>query len=94
MAVFPFRATMTSGSVILALSRARPVIAPALGCLPTVVSPGAGLLYDPGRKEPLLRAMEEVRAWDREAASEAALECVRRFDWDRIAEQTLEAYRA
>ena len=38
--------------------------------------------------------MEEVRAWDREAASEAALECVRRFDWNRIAEQTLEAYRA
>ena len=94
VAVFPFRATMTSGSVILALSRARPVIAPALGCLPTVVSPGAGLLYDPGQPQPLLRAMEEARAWDREAASAAALESVRRFDWDRIAEQTLEAYRA
>ena len=94
VAVLPFRATMTSGSVILALSRARPVIAPALGCLPTVVSPGAGLLYDPGRKEPLLRAMEEVRGWDHEAASATALESVRRFDWDRVAELTLEAYRA
>lgn len=94
VAVLPFRATMTSGSVILALSRARPVIAPALGCLPTVVSPGAGLLYDPRQKQPLLRAMEEFRAWDREAASEAALESVRRFDWDRIAEQTLEVYGA
>ena len=94
VAVLPFRATMTSGSVILALSRARPVIAPALGCLPAVVSPGAGLLYDPGQEEPLLRAMEEVRGWDHEAASRAALESVRRFDWDRIAELTLEAYRA
>ena len=94
VAVLPFRATMTSGSVILALSRARPVIAPALGCLPTVVSPGAGLLYDPEREQSLLKAMEEIRGWDREAASAAALESVRRFDWDRIAELTLEAYRA
>lgn len=94
VAVLPFRATMTSGSVILALSRARPVIAPALGCLPTVVSPGAGLLYDPEREQALLDAMEEIRGWDREAASAAALECVRRFDWDRVAELTLEAYRA
>ncbi len=94
VAVLPFRATMTSGSVILALSRARPVIVPAFGCLPAVVSPGAGLLYDPGQEDPLLRAMEEIRSWDREAASAAALECVRRFDWDRIAELTLEAYRA
>ena len=30
-AVLPFRATMTSGSVILALSRARPVIAHGAG---------------------------------------------------------------
>ena len=94
VAVLPFRATMTSGSVILALSRARPVIAPALGCLPTVVSHGAGLLYDPGKKQPLLRAMEVIRGRDRETASAAALESVRRFDWDRIAELTLEAYRA
>lgn len=94
VAVLPFRATMTSGSVILALSRARPVIVPALGCLPTVVSPGAGLLYDPQQEEPLLAAMEQIRGWDRQAASVAALESVRRFDWDGIAEATLEAYRA
>ncbi len=94
VAVLPFRATMTSGSVILALSRARPVIVPALGCLPTVVSPHAGLLYDPGQKESLLTAMEEIRGWGRQATSAAALESVRRFDWDRIAELTLEAYRA
>ena len=85
---------MTSGSVILALSRARPVIAPALGYLPTVVSHGSGLLYDPEQEDPLLKAMEEIRGWDHEAASAAALETVRRFDWDKIAEMTLEAYRA
>jgi beta-1,4-mannosyltransferase len=90
----PYVATLTSGSVVLALSWAKPVIAPALGCLPVTVEANAGILYQPGSADPLIRAMTEIRDWDIAAASAAALDCAKRFDWDRIAARTVDAYRA
>ena len=91
--VLPFHATMSSGSVILSLSHARPVIAPALGCLPSFLLSGGGILYDPKRKDALLEAMRKVQVWDRDAASRTALASVQRLDWDGIAKKTFEAYR-
>jgi glycosyltransferase involved in cell wall biosynthesis len=90
----PFVATMTSGTLILALSWGKPVIAPALGCLPETVLPEAGILYDASAPDGLFRAMDEIRTWDQEKAGAAALASVRRFDWDEIAATTLEAYNA
>jgi beta-1,4-mannosyltransferase len=92
--VLPFVATMTSGTLMLALSWGRPVIAPALGCLPETVSPEAGILYDPATPDALFRALMAIRERDLETAASAALDCARRFDWDRIAGLTLEAYDA
>jgi glycosyltransferase involved in cell wall biosynthesis len=92
--VLPFAATMTSGTVILALSWPRPVIAPALGCLPGTIAPGGGILYDAREPGALGRALAAARSLDVAAASHAALEGVRRFDWDEIAAATVEAYRA
>ena len=94
VAVLPFTATMTSGTVILALSWPKPVIAPALGCLPVTVARGGGILYDSAQPEALPRALEAARGLDLAAASRAALEGVARFDWDGVARATLEAYRA
>ena len=91
--VLPFHATMSSGSVVLGLSHARPVIAPALGCLPSTLLPGGGILYDPKQKDALLEAMQEIQGWDRDTASERALASVQRLDWDGIAKKTLEVYR-
>jgi glycosyltransferase involved in cell wall biosynthesis len=90
----PFVATMTSGTLILALSWGRPVIAPALGCLPETVVPEAGILYDPEESEALVHALREIRDRDLAEAGRAALACARRFDWDVIADRTLEAYCA
>jgi beta-1,4-mannosyltransferase len=90
----PFVATMTSGTLMLALSWGRPVIAPGLGCLPETVSPDAGILYNPDEPDALHRALLAIRERDLRAAGEAALACARRFDWDRIATLTLEAYAA
>ncbi|MGH2559055.1 MAG: glycosyltransferase family 4 protein, partial [Thermomicrobiales bacterium] len=90
----PFVATMTSGTLILALSWGRPVIAPALGCLPETVSPDAGILYDPAAPDALSEALRAIRERDLAEAGRAALACARRFDWDWIADRTLEAYRA
>ena len=91
--VLPFLATMSSGTVTLALSESRPVIAPNMGCLPEVILPGGGLLYDPNRSGALLEAMQEIRGWDLEEAYRTALTSIQRYDWDRMAEITVEAYR-
>jgi glycosyltransferase involved in cell wall biosynthesis len=45
--VLPFRSIFTSGSTILAMSFKRPVVVPALGCLPSLVTPDVGLCYTP-----------------------------------------------
>jgi beta-1,4-mannosyltransferase len=90
----PFVATMTSGTLMLALSWGRPVIAPALGCLPETVAPDAGILYNPDEPDALYRTLLAIRERDLRAAGGAALACARRFDWDRIAALTLEAYAA
>ena len=90
----PFVDTMTSGTLILALSWGNPVIAPALGCLPATVLPAAGRLYDPSDDDPLYAAMLAARELDLAAAAPAAMASVRRFDWDEIAAATLRAYEA
>jgi glycosyltransferase involved in cell wall biosynthesis len=89
----PFVASMTSGTLILALSWAKPVIAPALGCFPATVAPDAGILYDPHQSDALFGAMRAIRDQDLAAASQAALASARRLDWDEIATQTVRAYR-
>ena len=90
----PFLATTTSGTLMLALSWGRPVIAPAIGCLPATVPPEAGILYDPTDSGGLLNALSSIRSWRLQAASEAALASARRLDWDDIAAMTERAYRA
>jgi beta-1,4-mannosyltransferase len=92
--VLPFRASTTSGSLVQALSWPRPVIVPAMGCLPAQMSADAGVLYDPDHPRGLEDAMRRIREMDLGAARAAAWQSATRADWDRIAEQTLEAYRA
>ena len=92
--VLPFVAATTSGTLILALSWAKPVVAPALGCLPETVDSAAGILYDPTEPDALYRAMLAIREREPDAASRAALACAERLDWDDIAAKTVEAYRA
>lgn len=60
--VLPSRTGLNSGSMLLALTFARPVIAPKIGCLPDVEAEGIGLTFAAGDAkdltEKLLRARE------------------------------------
>ncbi|HVA86275.1 MAG TPA: glycosyltransferase [Candidatus Saccharimonadales bacterium] len=91
--VLPFRASTTSGSLVQALSWPRPALVPAMGCLPTQMDAGAGILYPPDEPGALARAMREIRTRDLDAARAAAWGCAERADWDGIAKLTIEAYR-
>jgi glycosyltransferase involved in cell wall biosynthesis len=90
----PFQSVTTSGTLMLALSSAKPIIAPALGCLPMMADPRAGILYNPKEEDVLYRAMIAIRDRDLGEASRIALACAGKYDWDKIAMLTIEAYNA
>jgi len=91
--VLPFVDTLSSGSAITALGFGRPIVVPAVGCLPELVDDGrGGVVYDSAAPDGLVRAMHAVRAMDGAVANAAALTRARELDWDDIASQTLDAY--
>jgi glycosyltransferase involved in cell wall biosynthesis len=62
--VLPFSSVLTSGSAILAMSFARPVIAPSMGCLPELLEPDAGWLFEAGNQQSLNSTMNRVKSED------------------------------
>lgn len=84
-AVLPYRAILTSGGALLALSLGRPVIAPALPSLRELLENGRdALLYDPEAADGLAGALRRFAdlAPDRLAAMQAAaLATAERHDW-------------
>lgn len=90
--VLPFARGLTSGSTVLAMSFGRPVIAPAMGCLPETVVPGAGFLYQPGDVNSLHEALVRCLAADLEEMGRQALVEVQQHTWQVMAMQTLRAY--
>jgi glycosyltransferase involved in cell wall biosynthesis len=91
--VLPFRDILTSGSAILALSHGRPVIAPAMGCLPGTLPADATFLYDPDADGALADAMRKAAAADLAAMGARARAYAETIDWGPIAEQTAALYR-
>jgi glycosyltransferase involved in cell wall biosynthesis len=91
--VLPFRDILTSGSAILALSHGRPVIAPAMGCLPGTLPADATFLYDPDADGALADAMRAAKAADLAAMGERARAYADTIDWAPIAAQTAALYR-
>lgn len=86
--VLPYRSILTSGSLMLALTLARPVIAPAFDAIAEVVADGReAVLYDPLDPWGLVTALR--RAADmpdlvRDEMTVRAAERAARFDWRPI----------
>lgn len=91
--VLPFRDILTSGSAILGLSFGRPIVAPALGCLPETVPASAGVLYDPDAAGALGEALGTALQGDLAAMGSAARERAEELAWDPIAAATAALYR-
>lgn len=92
LVVLPYRSVLHSGAAMLALSLNRPVLAPALGSLPELqeeVGPLWVRLYDP----PLTSDdLDEACEWASETRGEVPV--IRSWEWDVIADKTLELYIA
>lgn len=91
--VFSFEKILTSGSVILGMTYGLPIVAPAMGCLPELISPDAGILYDPDDPTALSDALSRIKTMDTQAMGAAAKAIADTLRWDDIARQTAAIYR-
>lgn len=94
VAVFCFEQVLTSGSVILAMTYGLPVVCPAMGCLPELVTPQSGLLYNAGDPEALGRTLRAIKTLDVVAMGREAQAIASLLRWEDIAQQTAAVYRA
>lgn len=92
--VAPFRRVLTSSSVMTGLSFNLPQIVPALGCLPELVTPDAGIIYDPQDENGLANALTDIKVRDHDQMRAAARRITDGLGWADIARQTADAYRS
>jgi glycosyltransferase involved in cell wall biosynthesis len=87
--VFPYREILTSGSIIMAMSFAKPCIAPKIGCISETL-PASPMLYEKGAVDGLYQAM--LYALDNKSSLEGIGEQNKKmsdsFNWDKIAQLT------
>ena len=94
--VLPYRAILTSGAALLAMSFARACVAPRLGCLAETLDDQGAVLYDPedpgALRDALGRALERLGEARRMGEHNASLAAA--YDWERIGRRTADLYRS
>lgn len=90
--VLPYQITLTSGSLILAMSYGLPVIAPRLSSIPEYLGNADRLLYDPQDHRGLLKAMETSTYIDLKQLSQLVVTACERLNWSEIGCRTSQLY--
>ncbi len=86
--IFPFRKILTSGSLVLAMSFGKAIIAPDFPSLKEIVPPLGALWFHPGGNPSLIQAMQEALTINLAVAGAANLEHAKSWDWLNIAKIT------
>ena len=90
--ILPFTNILTSGTLILAMSYGKPVIAPKQGGISETVGRDNDLLYDSNEADALLRALEKSTHIDLEQLSQQIVTSCEKLDWNLIANETAKTY--
>lgn len=90
--VLPFQRMLTSGSLLLAMTFDKPVIAPRLAVIAEALGPAGDLLYDPQDERGLAGAIELGARTDlRSLAGRTRRQCDQ-LAWRAIAQQASSVY--
>jgi beta-1,4-mannosyltransferase len=89
-----YKRILTSGSIALAQSMGRAVIAPRLGCIEEMVPPPCGILYQPGSDESLLSAMQQTMLADVVAMGQHGRSIIERQSPAQFAMALLDIYKS
>ena len=89
--VLPYKHITTSGAAALCLSFGRPIIAPAINCFPELITPKAGILYDPIDQDALTSALSSAstRCWSESIIFNYA----HQFHWEKLGPELNTLYR-
>lgn len=90
--VLPFARILTSSSANLAMSFGRPVIVPRMGCLPELIEPDGGWLFEPNDPDSLVVAMKSASISDINQFGQRAFEKISSNTPEQFAEQTIQVY--
>ena len=90
----PYREIFTSGSVLLAMSFGRAVIAPRRGCIAEAVESTARSSTTSTIHQVWPSALEQAKTADLDAMGAQARARAEAYDWAPIADQTLAVYRS
>ena len=91
--VLPFRRMLTSGSVILAMSYDKPVIAPRIAGLLALLEGATDLLYEDNDEAGLRRALERALEIDTVDLGASVRAACNRLGWNPIAEAVRDQYQ-
>lgn len=91
--VLPSVAIHNSGSVVLAMSLGRAVIAPSLPTVRELLGAQSELLFDPARPESALERLRAAKGYDLAAIGAYNRTVALSHDWTSIAHRTSELYR-
>ncbi|WP_418286664.1 glycosyltransferase family 4 protein [Halorubrum sp. DTA46] len=92
--VLPYRDILNSGSAYLGLSYGKPIVAPAIGCLPATLPTSNPFVYDPNASDALKTALQEAYDHpDLASIGRSNLEHARRQDWESAAAALVDVYR-
>lgn len=90
--VLPFAHVLTSGSAILAMSYAKPVIAHRTGCLPELLEPDSGWLYEAENLDSLIDVMKSTLKEDCIRTGINGFKKISACSVDVFVKQTLDCY--
>ncbi len=92
--VLPFKQVSTSGSLLLAMSYGKPVIAPRIGGLSETLDEAGELLYNPSIEQGLLHAMKDSLVADLSGLRQRVEQVCDRMGWQAIAQKTYQLYQS
>ena len=88
--VLPYRKITTSGTLVLAMSFDKPVLAPSKGCIPEYVNKKDSILFESTHK--LTEAIQGYLKGEIKEEGGGNLAKIREINWDEIAEKTGKLY--
>ena len=90
--VYPFRDIFTSGSVLLAMSFAKPLLVPDIESLEDVKKEGGAITYVPQESNGLEKALSMALSADFQKLGKLNFKAAQKLSWDFIADETARFY--
>ena len=90
--VFPYHRSLTSGSLLLAMSFGKAVIAANHAAIRETFSADGGLIYSPGDLQELTQCLDDIQGREVASMGEKNFKRAETFEWDSIAKSTTRTY--